>query len=474
MLRRRTFRPARRWSLLVAVALPPAIFACTSSDVSTSESEVTSVESTPVKSQAIGNCWLYATAGWAESLHKGTSGRDVDLSEAYWNYWYWYEQITHGDLALYETGVSKKGTVSQGAWWGVGAELIHRYGWMYETDFIADDDAKATRHRDAVGYIDNALRGGALATPESRNNPALVRAELDRAWRLSSAVVEELRTTFPVAAVPETGSYPATTPALTDRPSADLPRSDIHRPQDLPVLAADGVHRVSLADVVGTVKPGTKYADGQRVGAEAWNEIRYTWQSGGADDTRRLAMLRNVQSVLNRRLAVPVAWALARRAQGGVYRGNDLRPEDSTGIHESILVDYEVENVPGFGTLRVDERETRPAALEATLDERATVTFFRLKNSWGVDPTWTEEELRQAGISPDSPSAQKPNYLPSKPGFNDIYLDYLDATYKEVNVHYGMRFALPPSLPFDVPASVAPVDGGAEGGADGGGAGSRK
>ena len=56
-----------------------------------------------MKSQAIGNCWLYATAGWVESLHKGAAGKDIDVSEAYWNYWYWYSQLVGNDLRLLPT-----------------------------------------------------------------------------------------------------------------------------------------------------------------------------------------------------------------------------------------------------------------------------------------------------------------------------------------------------------------------------------
>jgi hypothetical protein len=41
--------------------------------------------------------------------------------------------------------------------------------------------------------------------------------------------------------------------------------------------------------------------------------------------------------------------------------------------------------VPGFGTLPAGVKETRPEALAASLDPRATITFLRIKNSWGDD-----------------------------------------------------------------------------------------
>ena len=57
-------------------------------------SAITQVPSTPVENQAIGNCWLYATGAWAESLHLAATGQAFDISQSYWSYWDWYDQIS--------------------------------------------------------------------------------------------------------------------------------------------------------------------------------------------------------------------------------------------------------------------------------------------------------------------------------------------------------------------------------------------
>ncbi len=423
------------------------------------DDDVTSVESTPVKSQAIANCWLYATAGWAESLHKGATGADIDLSEAYWSYWYWYEEITGGDLTL-AVGEDYRRIDPMG-WWGLGADLIERYGWMAEADFLPESDAKAQRHTEALDAISLALVGGALAEPAARRDPKKVRAALDRAWGIAPKVVAELERAFPIVAP----APPADTASLPDKPATLISVTEraaggamseglVRAPQSLPVLGSDGASRVTLADVVGHRAEGTKAADGARTGAEAWSELRYDWTD--EETARRSALLKNVQSVLNRRLAIPVAWVIGSATDGAYH----AQPTPLTGqapnnaFHESILVDYEVDDVPGFGTLRVDVRETRPAALEATLADAAHVRFFRIKNSWGVDPVWTEEEMRQNGYRPpaDGAPATKPGFLPSKAGFNDLFVDYLDLPHERARgTHYMQRIALPPKLRFAIP-----------------------
>lgn len=468
-------RSAFAWTLarVLLAAAPAAAIACGGGDdVGTAADDVTSVENTNVKSQAIANCWLYATAGWVESLHKGATARDIDVSEAYWNYWFWYEEITGGDINVGE-GVGHDG-VGQGGWWGLGAELIQRYGWMYEGDFIPEADAKAKRHEEAVAAINASLASGALRDPAARRDPRLVRAELDKAWGIAASTVEDLQRQFPIVPVKEIaatdggvdGGYAA--PALPESPEplvsitrraqggGSLGLTRIHAPQELQVIAADGTPSITLADAVGVQVPGTKVADGQRGGNEAWNEIRYDWAD--SDVARRRAILKNLQHTLNQRLAVPLAWAVTSGSKEGVYRGEGASDWAITGLHESILVDYEVENVPGYGKLAVDVRETRPEALEATLDDAASITFFRIKNSWGTDPVWTPEEMRQYGISPDTDAgtASKPNYLPSKPGYNDLTIDYLDVKTSwggdVANAHFALRFALPRKLRFAVPA----------------------
>lgn len=510
--RRRSLRFsfARRTLLALVPMLAPLGCALVDGSVTTTD-DVTSVENTDVKSQAIGNCWLYATAGWAESLHKGATGRDVDLSEAYWNYWYWYEQITDGSIVLPKDDGYPRRKVTQGGWWGLGAELIRRYGWMHEHDFIPASDDKAARHSAAVDALNVELGRGTLASFEARHDPRIVRDALNRAWQLTPDVVAALEATFPLPPAPasegagdgpeiddagataDAGSAPsdggedldasvddagATADAGPPKPKPVPPppepfvdladrRSDaatIHVPQELPVLSADGQRTISLSDVVGTKAHGTAVGDGIREGVEAWTELRYTWNNTERGYARREAFLKNLRDVLNRRLAVPIAWVISNKAQDGAYRNEGLDAWSLGGLHESLLVDYEIDDVPGYGTLRVDERETRPEALEATLSDQAVLQFFRIKNSWGTERIWSDEELRQYGApveyEADGGVKNKPNYLPSKPGYNDLYLTYLDRSTdrgEKENGHVMFRLALPSQLRFAIPELAEPA-----------------
>ena len=53
------------------------------------------------------------------------------------------------------------------------------------------------------------------------------------------------------------------------------------------------------------------------------------------------------------------------------------------GGHMVVLEDYQVSNVPGFGTLAAGTDISAPKALQAALAPEATIDFIRVKNSWG-------------------------------------------------------------------------------------------
>lgn len=438
----RARRKARTMAWMISVsAITPSLAGCMGLEPTSasSESDVTAVENTEVKSQPIGNCWLYATAGWAESLYKGATGESVDLSESYWSYWYWYEQIL-GDASSVTT--LKDGKIRAGGWWGAGAELIHRYGWMHETDFVGygQDESVA---KAALRYINASLTEGVLADPAARKDPRIVRAELNTAWNLPPITAVALNVAFPTGA-------PAA--SASEIPFGADPATLVRPASALPALSANGASVVTLEDVVGVAAEGTKYWQGIRVGDEAWSTLGYTWTE--ASSARRRAILKNVQDTLNRRLAVPIDWAIAYGASGGRYTEEIAIPEKTGGLHASLLVDYEVEDVPGFGTLPVGITEERPEALEAALSDQARVTFFRIKNSWGATQYWTEEELIQQGKKDTNPAnyGPKATYLPSMPGYNDLELGFLDAVEtKYYNGHFAKQFTLPPAHRFAIP-----------------------
>src|SRR5262245_1995913 len=97
-------RTSLRLVLLAAIAAAGA-FGCSdpSHDAASGEEganteNFTDVNQSDVKRQSIGNCWLYATASWSESLNKSATPNDPipNFSESYWTYWHWFEQIANG------------------------------------------------------------------------------------------------------------------------------------------------------------------------------------------------------------------------------------------------------------------------------------------------------------------------------------------------------------------------------------------
>jgi aminopeptidase C len=72
---------------LAALALAPVLVSC-DDGVDTTTDDVTDIKNSAVKNQSIGNCWVYATIGWAESLHLTQTGKELNLSESYVTYWH--------------------------------------------------------------------------------------------------------------------------------------------------------------------------------------------------------------------------------------------------------------------------------------------------------------------------------------------------------------------------------------------------
>lgn len=74
-----------------------------------------------------------------------------------------------------------------------------------------------------------------------------------------------------------------------------------------------------------------------------------------------------------------------------------------------VLEDYEITNVPGYGTLEAGTLVTDPAALEAALADEAQLVHVRVKNSWGT------------ALAP-------PEGIAEFAGYHDIYTEYLNAS----------------------------------------------
>ncbi len=380
--------------LVIACAITPS---CAAPD-STSDSDgvtlaaadpITDISLTPVKEQLLGSCWNFTAMAWMESLHTETTGVRLDLSESYLTYWDWFEKLTSGrfEPGKLETG----GTV------GNAFDLIRRYGLMTEAQFIADDAGKARSSHVLAAFhrLETSLKGGKLRTAVARRNRGLVRAELDRIWDLSPEVAALLTKTFGAGAER----------SMTTIDPWSL-RGGLRHPTtfSMGTLTDLQKHRaVTLDEVMGTPSPTN--AD-IRSGQLAWTSVAYP-TSGWFLARRQRDFYRKIQRALHAGLPVPVVWRAYAPVMPETGRFKELPtgPIDD-GWHASLIVDYQVTNVPGFGTLEAGSAAPDLKALSAALEAQSMIEFFRVKNSWG-------------------PKSPDPSGTGVFAGYNDVYLEWL-------------------------------------------------
>lgn len=386
---------ARRLALLPLLALPwlPACSSEKAPDATTGdENEVVDIPNTKVKDQAIGNCWIYATAAWAESLRMGYSGEELDISESYMSYMDWFHGIQEGDFTAAEG-------LETGGWFGEAAEYLRRYGVMDEGTFIPEDANKeeSSRQKQALDYINASLKSGVLADASNRKDPVKIREELDKAFKLSPEVIALLDESFG-RDLSRTLVKGATIPEGKGLRAPSQIEVGFYKPE------VGGTQVISLADAVGAPSSEfSSYSWKTRKGNFAWNESSYP----SSVSNRRTFQIRVQKTMHARRPAIAV-WFVdfnAMERPAGVFR-NIPTSIGSQGGHMSVFEDYQVSNVPGFGTLEAGTVVTDPAALDAALDPAATIDFFRIKNSWG------------SGFKPPEGTDLK--------GYHDLYMAYLD------------------------------------------------
>ena len=180
---------------LTAMAAP----GCEGESAESNADDITDVKNSSVKNQAIGNCWVYASVGWAESLHLTQTGKQLNISESWISYWHWLEQLTGGPAG--EGAVASldaKGQLTTGAWFGVAAEIMRRYGVIDEGAFIPEEAeaARSSRQSSALSAINTSLKSGVLSDPAKRKDRKVVRAEMDKAWGLKPEVIKLIDDTF--------------------------------------------------------------------------------------------------------------------------------------------------------------------------------------------------------------------------------------------------------------------------------------
>ena len=139
--------------------------------------------------QSIGNCWIYATLGWVESMNRSRTGVEANYSESYLTFWDWFAKITTGSgVSTTTTNGMTTRTIETGGSWQLAASLIKQRGLMTEGDFIPDESTAEMSACQAAAErtVNQALSvGGELATPEARRDGARVFAVLARAWNLT-------------------------------------------------------------------------------------------------------------------------------------------------------------------------------------------------------------------------------------------------------------------------------------------------
>jgi hypothetical protein len=305
---------------------------------SSSDPLVTDVEQSAVKKQSIGNCWLYAAASWAESLHKSATGNEVDLSESYWTWWHFYNQIVGRNLSTLQTG----------GWWSTSNNIIYKHGYVLEGEFLADEEGQplSSAQSQAESAINEALKeGGKLATIEQRT-PENVRAVLDEAFGSDMAAAEAL-----------------------SRDASSF------------VVGADqGNGTVSLLDAIyGKPNHRWSYASYYQVYGEG-NEANL-WQSKS-----RKKLLQRVMRALNDRQPVVIslmidfnAWD-QESAEFNIATLEEAGGMGRQGGHMLVLEDYTVTDVPGVGEIGEGDvsDELKQKALQGKVKTLVT------KNSWGT------------------------------------------------------------------------------------------
>jgi hypothetical protein len=304
-----------------------------------------------VKQQSIGNCWLYATAGWIESLAmKASNGESVlNLSESYLTYWFFYDSLME-DIP--------EGKISTGGFFRWGTDLVARYGVMNEGDFIPNEANMplSAIQRSAELAINASLISGPLAKLRNavlsdEEKSAIIMNELNKAFGVDMASLK------PKVIVPSKIKVGKT---------------------------AEGT-LLTLSQV-------TKKAQYQ------WQTVPFPsnqWSLSGPNpvttserSAQQKTVLRRVKAAMNDGYPVLVSWYVDFNAlKAGEFSIANLlaagKPGRSGG-HITVLEDYVVSGVnPTTGTpFTIGEGEAS-AEDKALALKYGNIDYFIVKNSWG-------------------------------------------------------------------------------------------
>ena len=356
--------------------------------VASASDDIVDVPQTEVERQSIGNCWIYAHASWLESMHKAATGESFDVSQSYWTYWHWFDQISAGTA----------GQISTGGNWQTANGIVRKYGLSPERSFVvADTESEmSARQASALAAVNESLANGALETSAARRNKALVRKELDRAWALAADVTATLDRVFG----PDVSRTFSSTTSRADASGTDLLRGD------------DFV--VSYPSTPGGVVAQHRLTQAM----SEWRQVYYA----GID---RRVFQQRVQRALHDAQPVVITWFVdfnALESRDGALRGsfnlvtlNELGPGRQGG-HMTVIDDYQAKLADGrvlaAGTTLDPTKPEEKTLLAAALLPSTEIELFRVKNSWGA-------------ARPDRA------FSPGMPGYHDLRFDYLDGPVKK-------------------------------------------
>jgi hypothetical protein len=337
----------RTWALSALLAsLPVSVIGCSSPTEDASNPLVTDVQHTDVKRQSIGNCWLYAQATWLESELLAGTGQNLDVSESYWTWWHWYDQIVGRNIS----------EVSTGGFWQTSANIILKHGFVLESEFITNETGAemSLQQSYALRYINAQLAPGGALDTRAKRTAARVRKELDKAFSEDT------------------------------NPGDQVPGVTVH------MRNAERHARSAAATVIDTAA-GTTLA--QALGGDAahkWVSVSFprlfgqSAEPGAANAAQRKALLRRVEKALNDHQPVVMSLMIdfnALDTTDATFKKSlvDQGRPGRQGGHMVVLEDYTVENAPGFGT--IGEGEVSDEMKQAALD--GDLVLLKAKNSWG-------------------------------------------------------------------------------------------
>jgi hypothetical protein len=401
----------------ILAALAFSLVACGGAGSDTGD--ITDVKNSSVKNQSIGNCWVYASMGWAESLHLAQTAEELNLSESWISYWHWYEEVAGPPAGKVSLAKLDNGQLSAGGWFGLAAEIMRRYGVIKEGAFIPEEaeSARSYRQSQALNAINTSLKSGVLSDAAKRKDRKLVRQELDKAWGLAqatSALMNEVFGADVSRTLLDTGTK------IPDGSGLMLPKS---------ILVG---HNITLADAIGLPASSSNFLT--RSGKYAWNETSYPTTA-----TAQRALLVKMQKAMHAGMPVILSWFVDFNAMDSQNRF--MAPPSAPGHqggHMTVVEDYQATNVPGYGTLEAGKLITDPKILEAALSPTAQIEFIRIKNSWGT-------------------SLAPPNASTDLRGYYDIYKKYLDGPLVKCTEANGDKCATKTNIP-GLTSLVVPPD----------------